>query len=193
MTYDNCLHDPEGKLIYLFLTPRVHFFALSHSLRSNSFDIKGFLLLLSCCIVYDAFANSIHEMNSHHIPITTSIITYNNSLFSHPLSLYAKKERTQKLFHLIRIKGKIWGKRQKMRKKKKSFSFLMLLSNAAADTWYGEKVLLTKQKLKGSERKKRWKPRKDRNGKNYIRFATINRLLRAKAFGVNKGEEKKFM
>lgn len=46
--------NPEGKLIYLFRSFPSKF---SLALRSNSFDIKGFLLLLHCC--RDAFQPNI--------------------------------------------------------------------------------------------------------------------------------------
>ena len=73
----------------------------------------------------------------------------------------------EKLFHNSnkREEEKMWAKW----KKKKSFSFLMLLSNGVVDTWYGKK----------SVDDKKWiveKIDKEYKRSRQIRFAAIKRL-----------------
>lgn len=127
------------------------FLSLSLALRSNSFDIKGFLLLLACCIVCDAFqiAHTRNEFPSH----SDHNFYHHIQQFASPTT--AGMESTE-LFHNSSKKGKPEEKYEESdkkwgRKKKKSFSFLMLLSNAAVDTWYGKKCRW--QNRNGGEKK----------------------------------------
>lgn len=141
MTYDNCLHGcrPGGQIdlfISLCLTCSLfHLNSLSH-FDQTRLTLRDFYY---CCIVvvmlFIEYKNEFPSHSDHNfyhhiqqqLPTTPPHI--------HDKTKWKWQEEN---FSIIRIKRK---KKicERNEKKKKSFSFLMLLSNGVIDTWYGKK------------------------------------------------------
>lgn len=181
MTYDNCLHEPTGQ-IDLFISHSRVFFILSH-FDQTRLTLRDFYycLLAALCTMPFKYQNEFPSHSDHNF--------YHHIQFASLPPPPPLPWTPTKLFHNSKKRGskkKIWEKRQKMRKKEeeKFFIFNVVIECCC---WYviWEKVSLTKQE---------WRQKKidenrieDRKWWNYIRFATINRLLRVKAFEVIKG------
>lgn len=123
--------NPEGKLIYLFRSFPSKF---SLALRSNSFDIKGFLLLLHCC--RDAFQPNIFyiyflEYKKKWIPITfrsqllSSHIQHSSNYRCVDPNISPPSSLTHNMYLLYEMKtvaGKLFHNSNKKEKRKKMWT-----------------------------------------------------------------------
>lgn len=160
MTYDNCLYGCRtGGQIDLFISLSLsHMLAFlskfSLALRSNSFDIKGFLLLLHCC--RDAFHRIQNEFPSHSDHNFYHHIQ--QQLPTTPPHIHDKMKWKwqEKNFSIIRKKGRRKNVSKMKKKEEKFFIFNVVVEWCRWYVIWEEKCRWQKMK----SRKNRWKMKK---------------------------------